>query len=339
MEQQQQQLQARKMTEKEKIVNNLTRTIEDSVNSSIDRLEEEGLVISPNYAYSNALKSATFELSKPDKNGRTLLEKCDRSSVANALLKMVIQGLSPAKQQCYFIARGKTLVLERSYFGTMKVIKGLSNVKDIWAEIIYEGDVFEVENVRGRKKFVKHETNWQNQDNKIIGAYCIIETNDGEEDLTVMTRKEIDVAWTQAQTKAIQNKYPQEMTKRTVINRAAKKFINTSDDSDLVVQAIKETTENEYDNDVVKDVTPEEPKGDLISSIQAKKHSELSAPEETAEVLEGEPLEKTNTSEEDEAVESDETTEDNSDVFTEASDDIQVVFEEGEEDEEEGDEF
>src|SRR5699024_6054644 len=48
-----------------------------------------------------------------------------------------------------------------------------------------------------------------------------------------------------------------EMAKRTVINRAAKAFINTSDDSDLLVEAINNSTENEYDNERV-DITPEE---------------------------------------------------------------------------------
>ncbi|EFV98103.1 hypothetical protein HMPREF9171_0346 [Streptococcus agalactiae ATCC 13813] len=49
------------------------------------------------------------------------------------------------------------------------------------------------------------------------------------------------------------------MAKRTVINRAAKQFFNTSDDNDLFVDAVNRTTENEYDNDrQVKDVTPQE---------------------------------------------------------------------------------
>ena len=40
------------------------------------------------------------------------------------------------------------------------------------------------------------------------------------------------------------------MAKRTVINRAAKAFLNTSDDSDLLVDAINRTTENEFEPQV-----------------------------------------------------------------------------------------
>lgn len=58
----------------------------------------------------------------------------------------------------------------------------------------------------------------------------------------------------------VQQNFGQEMAKRTVLNRAAKMFINTSDDSDLLSGAINQTTENEYDDDrnERKDVTPKD---------------------------------------------------------------------------------
>lgn len=185
------------------------------------------------------------------------MEVCSRESIANSLLDMVVQGLSPAKTQCYFIVYGNQLQLNRSYFGTQAVLKRLTNVKDIWSNVIFDGDVFDYEIVGGREKLLKHETKFQNRDNEILGAYAVIKTIEDEEILTVMTRKEIETSWTQAKTKSVQNKFPQEMAKRTVINRAAKSFINTSDDSDLLVQAINNSTENEYDNERV-DVTPAE---------------------------------------------------------------------------------
>src|SRR5699024_6132612 len=59
------------------------------------------------------------------------------------------------------------------------------------------------------------------------------------------------------ETKNEQNKFPQEMAKRTVINRAAKAFINTSHDNDDFIRAINNSTESEYENER-KDITPEE---------------------------------------------------------------------------------
>ncbi|MCR6112728.1 recombinase RecT [Bacillus sp. A301a_S52] len=236
----------------------IQKDITDDVNKSLTRLQDDGLKLPANYNASNALKSAFFKLQEvKDKNGKPALEACSRGSIANSLLDMTVQGLSPAKTQCYFIVYGNQLQLNRSYFGTQAVLKRLTNVKDIWANVIFDGDVFDYEIVGGREKLIKHETELTNRDNDILGAYAVVKTNDDKEILTVMTRKEIDASWSQAKTKNVQNKFPQEMAKRTVINRAAKAFINTSDDSDLLVEAINNSTENEYESSR-KDVTPEQ---------------------------------------------------------------------------------
>lgn len=236
----------------------IQKDITDDVNKSLTRLQDDGLKLPVNYNASNALKSAFFKLREAkDKSQRPALEVCSRESIANSLLDMVTQGLSPAKTQCYFIVYGSQLQLNRSYFGTQAVLKRLTNVKDIWANVIFDGDIFDYEIDGGKEKLTKHETNFLNRDNKILGAYAVVKTNEDEELLTVMTRKEIDAAWGQSKTKqTVHQKFPQEMAKRTVINRAAKAFINTSDDSDLLVEAINNSTENEYDNER-KDVTPE----------------------------------------------------------------------------------
>lgn len=258
------------------MANELTqKQITSNVATRIEAMKDEGLLIAPNYSVSNALSSAYYALK--NSNSGNLLEKCTPESVYNALLDMVTQGLSPAKTQCYFVPYGSTVKLTRSYFGTMKVVKQLPEVKDIYAEVIYEGDKFQIKNENGRKVFVSHETDWMNADNPIVGAYCIIEKVDGEKILTVMTKKEIDKSWSKSRNKAVQNEFPQEMAKRTVINRAAKQFFNTSDDNDLFVDAVNRTTENEYsDNRTIKDAEVIEESGETIDDF-------LNSPNEATE--------------------------------------------------------
>lgn len=261
----------------------IQKDITDDVNKSLTRLQDDGLVLPPNYNASNALKSAFFKLQEvKDRNGKPALEVCSKPSIANALLDMVTQGLSPAKTQCYFIVYGDQLQLNRSYFGTQAVLKRLTNVKDIWANVIFEGDVFDYEIDGGREKLLKHETNFLNRDKEILGAYAVVKTNDDEEILTVMTRKEIEASWSQAKTKNVQNKFPQEMAKRTVINRAAKAFINTSDDSDLLVEAINRSTENEYEND----------RKEINQEYATQKEIEQKANQEVIDVQRNKPLKK-----------------------------------------------
>lgn len=273
------------------MTNELTqKQITSNVATRIEAMKGEGLLIAPNYSVSNALSSAYYAL-KNSASGN-LLEKCTTESVYNALLDMVTQGLSPAKTQCYFIPYGNTVKLNRSYFGTMKVVKQLPEVKDIYAQIIFEGDEFEAENVDGRWKFVSHKSSWKNQDNPIEGAYCVIEKTDGEKILTIMTKKEIDKSWAQSRNGSVQKNFPQEMAKRTVINRAAKQFFNTSDDNDLFIDAVNRTTENEYENDrQMKEAEPVREEVETLDDILKAP----STPTESDNVVDGEFIEETKT--------------------------------------------
>ncbi|HFI0586249.1 TPA: recombinase RecT [Streptococcus suis] len=275
-------------------VGTIQRDITDIVNSRIAGLQNEGLVIAPNYAPANALKSAFFKILKTkDRNKRPALEVCTKDSIANALLEMVTQGLSPAKNQCYFIVYGNELQLQRSYFGTMAVLLQLSHIKSIKSEVIYQGDDFEIEIVNGEKKFKKHETSWKNQDNAIEGAYCIIEDSNGNEKLTLMTKKEIDKAWSKTKTGgSTQKECPQEMAKKTVINRAAKFYINISDDSDILADSINKTIADEYDNErQIKEAEPVQSAGqDILDKMTGKTVTE--EPAEDATISEVETVEE-----------------------------------------------
>lgn len=273
------------------MTNELTqKQITSPVAARIHEMQKEGLMIAQNYSVSNALSSAYYAL-KNSSSGN-LLQMCTQDSIYNALLDMVTQGLSPAKTQCYFIPYGNTVKLTRSYFGTMKVVKQLPEVKDIYAQIIFKGDEFEAENVDGRWKFVSHKSSWKNQDNPIEGVYCVIEKTDGEKILTIMTKKEIDKSWAQAKTKNVQNNFPQEMAKRTVINRAAKQFFNTSDDNDLFIDAVNRTTANEYDNE--RQVKEAEPVRDEVETLDDILKTP-STPVEPDNVVDGEFTEGTKT--------------------------------------------
>lgn len=217
-----------------------------------DMVENRQINIPDNYSIVNAVQAAYFKLTEIDFKKKTaLIDTATKESVAFALQDMAIQALSVAKNQGYFIVYGDKMQFVRSYHGTQAVIKRMTGVKDIWANVIWKGEQLEVEyNERGQLAFKSHKVDWKAATGKkedLEGAYCIIEREDGIQFLTIMTMNEILTAWSQSSNSAVQNKYPQEMAKRTVINRAAKAFINTSDDSDLLIAAVNRTTENEYE--------------------------------------------------------------------------------------------
>lgn len=216
----------------------------DVVAARVREFQERGEIHFPaNYSPENAMKSAWLILQNTlDREKRPVLEVCTKDSIANSLLDMVVQGLNPAKKQGYFIAYGKQLTFQRSYFGTMAVTKRVTGAKDIFAEVVYEGDDFEFEIDRGRKRVLKHkQTLTSISGSKILAAYCTIILDDDREFTDIMTMDEIRQAWKKSKQNpdkdgSTHQEFPQEMAKRTVINRTCKSYMNTSDDSSLVMQ-------------------------------------------------------------------------------------------------------
>lgn len=251
------------------------------VNNNIEDMKNnEGLSLPPDYSVGNALNSAYLILSDTSK-GQPLLDKCDQGSVIKALMNMAIQGLSPAKNQCYFIPYGNQLVMQRSYFGSISVVKRLSNVKDIQAQVVHKDDTFKIGGENGVLVVKEFEPSFENLDKPIIGAFAWIEDINGNRTYTVMTKKDIDTSWSHAKTKKVQNEFPEEMAKRTVINRAAKFYINSSSDNDLFVQAVNDTTSSEYENDNPKDVTPA--KRSLVADVAENKAEKVESAEPAKE--------------------------------------------------------
>jgi recombination protein RecT len=207
--------------------------------------QNKQLRLPADYSPENAIKSAYLILQDID------ISKCTPASVANTLLSMVVQGLNPDKKQCYFIPYGSKLTLSRSYLGSIALAKRLSKVENVNANVIYKDDEFEyeIDNTTGNVKILKHGQKLENiDDNNIKGAYAILTLSDGSTYVEVMNIAQIKAAWSQGATKGnspAHTKFSGEMAKKSVINRACKLFINTSDDAALY-------EEEEIDTDKVQ---------------------------------------------------------------------------------------
>lgn len=251
------------MSENKQIATKQQQNISDQVLTKIKEFENGGdIAFPPNYNYANALKSAQLILAEAvDKNKQPVLQTCTKASICNALLDMTIQGLSPAKKQCYFVPYGGKLQLMKSYLGNIAATKRLKGVKDVFANIIWEGDEFEYKlNLEtGLIEIVKHEQKFENIGKKILGAYAIVVREDAKNYVEVMNMEQIRNAWNQGAAKgksgAHQN-FSDQMAKKTVINRACKNFVNTSDDSDVLIESLNRT--NEYrEEDIIENTQAE----------------------------------------------------------------------------------
>lgn len=221
------------------------------------------------YSPDNAMKSAWLILQNTlNRDKKPVLQVCNKTSIANALLDMVVQGLNPMKKQGYFIAYGDQLVFQRSYFGTMALAKMIDDtIADIVAEVAYEGDTFKYAMVRGRKEISIHEQALENiNSKKIKAAYCLIINTDGEIAKTeIMTFEEIKQSWKQSQMNPVDekgqvkagsthDKFTAEMAKKTIINRACKTILNSSSDRHLLRQSIVRSGEIQAEIEVAEEI-------------------------------------------------------------------------------------
>ena len=214
--------------------------ISEQVLSRIEQFQKDGSMILPkNYSVENHMKSAWLALQEvEDKEHHKALQICTKESIANSLLDMVLQGLSVSKKQGYFIMYGNKLIFQRSYFGTIALAKRAGGmVSEPVANVIYEGDDFqyEIDPKTAKVSIVKHSQKLENIDNsKIKGAYALVTLADGTTQVTIMSMQQIRAAWGQGATKGdspAHKNFAEEMAKKTVIGRACKAIINSSNDA------------------------------------------------------------------------------------------------------------
>ncbi len=238
----------------------------DGLAAQLEEKKKFGLAFPENYSVSNALNSAYLmlqDMTVKRKVGNEWVEKkvlgvCTKQSIASSLMDMTVQALNPMKKQCYFVTFGDKLTLMRSYQGTMAVARRVG-ATDIRAEVIYEGDTFKYHIENGYKVIDEHVQDFKNIDNeKIAGAYAIVDHPSFTPYVEIMNIAQIKKAWAKGKadlSKAndVHNDFADQMAKKTVINRACKNFINSSDDAYLM-EAFDKTTNNESVDVVAENV-------------------------------------------------------------------------------------
>jgi recombination protein RecT len=260
----------------------LRQDVLSNVQKQLEFMQSKGRIHFPaNYSAANALQSAWLKLQDTtDKNSRPVLETCTRASVMNCLLKTVVSGLNPAKDQVYYIATAGVLTVFVSYFGTTAMAKRHGMADDPFTEVVYKGDEFEYEiDPASRTKTVtKHTQKIENiKADSIIAAYAVAPMSDGTYRTEIMTIDQIHKNWMRGQAKGqspMHKDHPEQACRRTVISRLCKMIVKASDDSDLVLDLFDEADDlevaaeiDENANQTLIDITPEL-ENDLPEAVQ-----------------------------------------------------------------------
>jgi len=227
------------------------KNVSDLVSNTIAQYIERGLTLPTDYNVENAVISSYMIIQNDEK-----LKNCSRESIASTLIDMVTMGLNASKKQCYFIPYSGQLQLSPSYFGKITAIKRIRGVIDVVSDIIYEGTQYELSN----DEYGNDEITITNpcplgerKLEKIVGAWCKIVLDksvwDKETYTTLMTMEQIEKSWNQG---AMKGKSPahinfrDEMSKKSVINRCCKNFVNSAKDNDVLIEAINRSIEVDY---------------------------------------------------------------------------------------------
>lgn len=230
----------------------------DGLTAQLKQKQEYGLTFPSDYNPTNALMGAYLILKETtDKNGKSVLETCSQTSIANSLMDMVTMGLSMQKKQCYPIAYGGKLQCQVSYHGN-KAMAHRYGAKTINAEVIYEGDTFQYHIENGVKVLDKHEQDFKNIDlDKIVGAYCIITMVDGSKYMEVMNIQQIKTAWKKGygykEGSGTHKEFTDMMAKKTVTSRACKQIVQQYGDV-FAVEGMEKAEELEDVDTVAEDV-------------------------------------------------------------------------------------
>lgn len=232
-------------------------------------VEGRQLTLPSDYDAGTAVNSAMLILQDTkDRNGRPVLEVCTKASIAKSVLDMVIQGLQPGKKQGYFIAYADQLTFFRSYFGTVAALKrAMPEVAHVTSEVFYNGDDVVYGMTPFGERYVQYIASEPlvNVNQGIRGGYCnIFDAKGNVLGSTIMTWEQIQTSWKQSRNyKAeggVHQRFTEEMAKRTLIAKACKLLLNTSNDmagNSAVVKAFNDTTDSEFDMEVQNEQKPQ----------------------------------------------------------------------------------
>lgn len=163
--------------------------------------------------------------------GSDLLQKCDPTSVRNAVTNLALTGatLNPALAQAYLVPRDGKCCLDFSYRGLLKIATDSGGVKSIQAAVVYDFDVFDYE--EGTESFIRHKRNldppadfkkdplagfWPH----FLCAFSIATLHDGTKDYMILPKWRIDKIRNTSKVKSDKGpwgQWPEEMARKTVI--------------------------------------------------------------------------------------------------------------------------
>ena len=208
-------------------------------------------------------------------DGKVDFSKCEPRSIVRTLLKGSFLGLDFFNGECYAIPYGNQCQFQTDYKGEIKLCKRYSSnpIKDIYAKLVREGDVFEEEIVNGKQTINFKPIPFNNE--KVIGAFAVVMYKDGSMIYDTMSVEEMESTrrnFSKASNSKAWKETPGEMYKKTVLRRICK-LIDLDFDNAEQVQAFEDGSD--FDANKATEVTVVEAKDPFETVIDAENVVEI----------------------------------------------------------------
>jgi recombination protein RecT len=176
-----------------------------------------------------------------DDSGKLL--QCTDGSIIRAVLHAAEVGLEPggAYGHCYILPylNKKTNCLEAEFmigvWGYVELARRNPRIKDVWADVIFEKDQYDVESGSGGRRII-HKPRWDlsfTERGQVLGAYACALFDDGTVASEMMNWEELQQArsTSKAPDSPAWANWPTEMYKRSALKRAQKYWSKGNDRS------------------------------------------------------------------------------------------------------------
>lgn len=170
------------------------------------------------------------------------------AQIKQGMLKAAYLGLDFAQKEVYLIPFGKSLNFMVDYRGNVKLCKKYSTrkIKDIYAKLVREGDVFEEKIIDGKPSIDFKPLPFNNS--RILGAFAVVLYEDGGMDYDTMSLDDLENTrrHSKASNSPAWKDFTGQMYLKTVLHRLCK-HIDISFDNIEQINAFNEDMEIETD--------------------------------------------------------------------------------------------
>ena len=155
-------------------------------------------------------------------NQNPKLVQADKNSLMRTFMGAAQDGLFLDGKEAAAVLYGNQVNYLPMVEGVIKLMHNSGLIKTISAEVVYENDCFEYE--LGSNPHVKHIPLLVGDRGNRICVYCYVQTSNDGEYIEIMNMAEIEQCKQVAKTQSVWSKWFDQMAKKTVIHRIAKRL-------------------------------------------------------------------------------------------------------------------